>query len=119
MSQPAAVASASFARSSPRCQLWTSLPRLPSGFSRLWSGPATKPSREIDMWQVVSGIGVLQATLVARHATALVRRARGVRGHRAIDRRGSDPPAAGFVTVRAGGGRRSRWRAGLAGAYLA
>src|SRR5205823_14529539 len=51
-----AVASASFARSSPRCQLWTSLPRFPSGFSRLWSGPATKPSSEIDMWQVVSGI---------------------------------------------------------------
>src|ERR671926_169450 len=56
MSQPSAVASASFARSSPRCQLWTSLPRFPSGFSRLWSGPATKPSSEIDMWQVVRGI---------------------------------------------------------------
>src|SRR5881628_73395 len=55
MSQLSAVASASFARSSPRCQLWTSLPRFPSGFSRLWSGPATKPSSEIDMWQVVSG----------------------------------------------------------------
>jgi len=37
--------------------------RLPSGFSRLWSGPATKPSSEIDMWQVVSGIGVLQVIL--------------------------------------------------------
>src|SRR3954453_5461604 len=60
MSQPSAVASASLARSSPRCQLWTSLPRFPSGFSRLWSGPATKPSSEIDMWQVVSGIGVPQ-----------------------------------------------------------
>src|SRR5215213_5948088 len=56
MSQPSAVASASLARSSPRCQLWTSLPRFPSGFSRLWSGPATKPSSEIDMWQVVRGI---------------------------------------------------------------
>src|SRR5215211_7323651 len=56
MSQPSAVASASFARSSPRCQLWTSLPRFPSGFCRLWSGPATKPSSEIDMWQVVRGI---------------------------------------------------------------
>src|SRR5438445_453292 len=56
MSQPSAVVSASFARSSPRCQLWTSLPRFPSGFSRLWSGPATKPSSEIDMWQVVSDI---------------------------------------------------------------
>src|SRR3954471_21767809 len=56
MSQPAAVASASFARSSPRCQAWTSLPRLPSGFSRLCSGPAAKPSSEIDIWQVVSGI---------------------------------------------------------------
>src|SRR6266568_7601950 len=64
MSQPSAVASASFARSSPRCQLWTSLPRFPSGFSRLWSGPATKPSSEIDMWQVVSGIGVLQVIAV-------------------------------------------------------
>src|SRR6478609_1504923 len=61
ISQPSAVASASFARSSPRCQLWTSLPRLPSGFSRLWSAPATKPSSEIDMWQVVSGIGVLRS----------------------------------------------------------
>src|SRR4051794_318368 len=56
MSQPAAVSSASLARSSPRCQAWSSLPRFPSGCSRLWSGPATKPSSEIDMWQVVSGI---------------------------------------------------------------
>src|SRR5277367_368729 len=72
MSQPSAVASASFARSSPRCQLWTSLPRLPRGFSRLWSGPATKPSSEIDMWQVVSGIGVLQVIAICkrRHRTA-------------------------------------------------
>src|SRR5690242_18229346 len=59
MSQPAAVSLASLARSSPRCQPWSSRPRFPSGFSRLWSGPATKPSSEIDMWQVVSGIGVL------------------------------------------------------------
>src|ERR1700716_1629955 len=59
MSQPVAVASASLARSSPRCQPWSSRPRLPSGSTRLWSGPATKPSSEIDMWQVVSGIGVL------------------------------------------------------------
>src|SRR4051794_25159397 len=56
MSQPAAVSSASLARGSPRCQAWSSLPRFPSGCSRLWSGPATKPSSEIDMWQVVSGI---------------------------------------------------------------
>src|SRR5215210_4532681 len=56
MSQPTAVASASLARSSPRCQAWSSRPRFPSGSSRLWSGPATKPSSEIDMWQVVSGI---------------------------------------------------------------
>jgi pimeloyl-ACP methyl ester carboxylesterase len=72
MSQPSAVESASFARSSPRCQLWTSLPRLPSGFSRLWSGPATKPSSEIDMWQVVSGIGILQVITLCkrRHRTA-------------------------------------------------
>src|SRR3712207_8668194 len=55
MSQPVAVASASLARSSPRCQAWSSRPRLPRGLSRLWSGPATKPSSEIDMWQVVSG----------------------------------------------------------------
>jgi hypothetical protein len=27
---------------------------LPRGSSWLWSGPATKPSNEIDMWQVVS-----------------------------------------------------------------
>src|SRR5437763_17021546 len=72
MSQPSAVASASFARSSRRCQLWTSLRRFPSGFSRLWSGPATKPSSEIDMWQVVSGIGVLQVIAICkrRHRTA-------------------------------------------------
>src|SRR3954467_14738229 len=56
MSQPVAMWSACLARSSPRCQPWSSLPRLPSGCSRLWSGPATKPSSEIDMWQVVSGI---------------------------------------------------------------
>src|SRR4051794_23358863 len=56
MSQPTAVSSASLARSSPRCQPCSSLPRFPSGCSRLWSGPATKPSSEIDMWQVVSGI---------------------------------------------------------------
>src|SRR5687767_11126593 len=56
MSQPTAVSSASLARSSPTCQPWNSLPRFPSGCSRLWSGPATKPSSEIDMWQVVSGI---------------------------------------------------------------
>src|SRR5262249_24151636 len=59
MSQPDAVASASLARSSPRCQPWSSRLRLPSGSSRLWSGPATKPSSEIDMWQGGSGIGVL------------------------------------------------------------
>src|SRR3954468_7630780 len=58
MSQPAAVSSASLARSSPRCQLWSSLPRFPSGLSRLWARPATKPSSEIDMWQVVSGISL-------------------------------------------------------------
>src|SRR6478609_7514163 len=71
MSQPSAVASASFARSSPRGQPWTSLPRFPRGFSRLWSGPATKPSSEIDMWQVVSGIGVLQVIAICkrRHRT--------------------------------------------------
>ena len=50
-----ATLSASLARGSPMCQLCSSSPRLPRGASRLWSGPATKPSREIDMWQVVSG----------------------------------------------------------------
>src|SRR5215213_7613899 len=59
MSQRAAVSSASLARSSPRCQACSSLPRLPSGCSRLWSGPATKPSSEIDIWQVVSDIAIL------------------------------------------------------------
>src|ERR671922_239864 len=54
MSQPAAVLSASLTRSSPRCQACSSLPRLPSGSSRLCSGPATKPSSEIDIWHVVS-----------------------------------------------------------------
>src|SRR6476469_10933204 len=54
MSQPAAVLSASVARSSSRCQLCNSIPRLPSGSSRLCSGPATKPSSEIDIWHVVS-----------------------------------------------------------------
>src|SRR4051812_10243451 len=72
MSQPAAVSSASLARGSPRCQAWSSLPRFPSGCSRLWSGPATKPSSEIDMWQVVSGIRVLQVIAICkrRHRTA-------------------------------------------------
>src|SRR6202171_6783156 len=75
MSQPSAAARASWARSSPRCQLWTSLPRFPSGFSRLWSSPATKPSSEIDMWQVVSGICVLQVIVICkrRHSTLRVR----------------------------------------------
>src|SRR6476660_7138521 len=54
MSQLAAVSSASLARSSPRCQACSSIPRLPSGSSRLCSGPATKPSSEIDIWHVVS-----------------------------------------------------------------
>src|SRR5215203_2655473 len=78
MSQPSAVASASFARSSPRCQLWTSLPRFPSGFSRLWSGPATKPSSEIDMWQVVRGIASSSAIdfLLLAFCNLLVRYAR-------------------------------------------
>src|SRR4051812_21229420 len=70
ISQPAAVASASLARSSPRCQPWISRPRLPSGSSRLWSGPATKPSSEIDMWQVVSGIGVPSEVVCDLVATA-------------------------------------------------
>src|SRR3712207_4988601 len=70
MSQSAAVASASLARSSPRCQRWTSRPPRPSGCSRLWSGPATKPSSEIDMWQVVSGIGVLLRIRVPRMDTS-------------------------------------------------
>ena len=54
MSHSVATLSASLARGSPMCQPCSSRPRLPRGFSRLWSGPATKPSSEIDMWQVVS-----------------------------------------------------------------
>src|SRR6478735_9082123 len=54
MSQPAAVSSASLACSSSRCQRCSSIPPLPSGSSRLCSGPATKPSSEIDIWHVVS-----------------------------------------------------------------
>src|SRR4051812_38106200 len=38
---------------SPRCQAWTCMPPTPSGFSRLWLGPAAKPSSEMDMWHVV------------------------------------------------------------------
>src|SRR3954453_16303274 len=79
MSQSVAVASASLARSSPRCQAWSSRPRLPSGFSRLWSGPATKPSSEIDMWQVGSGIGVLSVSLL-RLSAHLVRLAHAFEG---------------------------------------
>ena len=58
MSHPVAVVSASVARGSPICQPCTSRPRLPSGLFRLCSGPATKPSSEIDMWQVVSDINI-------------------------------------------------------------
>src|SRR6476659_6688417 len=61
MSHSFATLSASLARGSPMCQPCSSSPRLPRGFSRLWSGPATKPSSEIDMWQVVSGIANLQS----------------------------------------------------------
>ena len=32
-----------------RCQRCNSIPRRPRGCSRLWSGPATKPSSEMDM----------------------------------------------------------------------
>src|SRR6476646_6137796 len=60
MSHPLAVLSASVARGSPICQPCSSRPRLPSGLSRLCSGPATKPSSEIDMWQVVSDISSLR-----------------------------------------------------------
>ena len=60
MSHSFATLSASLARGSPMCQPCSSSPRLPRGSSRLWSGPATKPSSEIDMWQVVSGIGDLR-----------------------------------------------------------
>src|SRR5215212_862753 len=83
MSQPAAVSSASLARSSPRCQAWTSLPRFPSGCSRLWSGPATKPSSEIDMWQVVSGIATPPEALVTcKRSTGRRTGAGGARGSR-------------------------------------
>ena len=49
MSHSVAILSASVARGSPMCQPCSSWPRFPSGLSRLWSGPATKPSSEIDM----------------------------------------------------------------------
>src|SRR5215211_3828475 len=81
MSQPVAVSSASLARSSPRCQRWSSLPRFPSGCSRLWSGPATKPSSEIDMWQVVSGIATPpKALTIARSGPGSTRRRRDAGG---------------------------------------
>src|SRR3954447_8719253 len=63
MSHRLAVLSASVARGSPICQPCSSRPRLPSGLSRLCSGPATKPSSEIDMWQVVSDISASQKQL--------------------------------------------------------
>src|SRR4051794_33488809 len=55
ISHSVAILSAALARGSPMCQRCSSRPRFPRGSSRLWSGPATKPSSEIDMWQVVSG----------------------------------------------------------------
>src|SRR3954451_21333742 len=83
MSQPVAVSSASLARSSPRCHLWSSLPRFPSGCSRLWSGPATKPSSEIDMWQVVSGIATPPKALTSASSGAAIHQAaKGGRGAR-------------------------------------
>src|SRR3954451_24638872 len=54
MSHSVATLSASVALGSPMCQPWSSSPRFPRGSSRLWFGPATKPSSEMDMWQVVS-----------------------------------------------------------------
>src|SRR6478752_1643887 len=63
ISQSAAVASASFARGSPICQRCSSMPPMPRPFSRLCSGPATKPSSEMDMWQVVSCIGVSSGSM--------------------------------------------------------
>src|SRR5690242_20613074 len=38
---------------SSMCQWCRSIPRRPRGWSRLWSGPATYPSSETDMWHVV------------------------------------------------------------------
>src|SRR5215207_10192816 len=80
MSQPTAVSSASLARASPRCQPWSSLPRFPSGCSRLWSGPATKPSSEIDMWQVVSGIATPPKALTIASSSPRSTRRRGPDG---------------------------------------
>src|SRR3954467_7864505 len=65
MSRPVATLSASLARGSPMCQPCSSLPRLPRGSSRLWSGPATKPSSEIDMRHVLSGTAILLSGLRA------------------------------------------------------
>src|SRR3712207_6815919 len=83
MSQPTAVSSASLARASPRCQPWSSLPRFPSGCSRLWSGPATKPSSEIDIWQVVSGIATPpKALTICKLWPAIYQAAKGAGGAR-------------------------------------
>src|SRR5215217_930125 len=75
MSHSFAILSASVARGSPMCQPCSSRPRFPRGSCRLWSGPATKPSSEIDMWQVVSGtanlLGDCDVRAVARTVTAL------------------------------------------------
>src|ERR1700744_2292242 len=49
------------------------MPPMPSPFSRLWSGPATNPPSEIEMWQVVlvmsSLTGELRRTHRARRVT--------------------------------------------------
>ena len=79
------------------CQPCSSRPRLPKGFSRLWSGPATKPSSEIDMWHVVSGTANL---LSDRDSQAVVRTVAGDDEPRAVRRDGNarlDQPRSGCV----------------------
>src|SRR3954454_19878608 len=82
------------------CQPCSSRPRLPRGSSRLWSGPATKPSSDIDMWQVVSGTANL---LGECDVQAVVRTVAG------DGRPGAPlPPRAGPTTGRTPAGRPGR-----------
>src|SRR3954452_3921321 len=48
------------------CHRCTANPPTPSGFSSLWSGPAVKPSREMDWWQVTR---VMVPVTLARRRT--------------------------------------------------
>src|SRR5581483_4066533 len=80
----AATRSGSFALGSPMCQPCSSRPRLPRGSSRLWSGPATKPSNEMDMWQVVSGTSNLLSDCDVQAVCADHTRCRAAPAHHAV-----------------------------------